>query len=171
MLYWKRPSSPFISGIVMLVSSSSTNFWVSNFTEKTKHTLTDHTAVIMNTSTSSSTEKIISVLSVISVLHRPNTSSTILQTIHPQIIFVFYVLLWETLCDEMINFPLCYVMFSLLMLWLSSLPAETQLSVMRIYFNLLLVCLYPLSWGGASVFQIANVNVGRGQLRWILLDQ
>lgn len=26
MVYWKRPSLPFISGIVMLLSSSSTNF-------------------------------------------------------------------------------------------------------------------------------------------------
>lgn len=32
IVYWKRPSWPFISGILMLLSSSSTNFRVSNFT-------------------------------------------------------------------------------------------------------------------------------------------
>lgn len=35
MVYWKRPSSPFISGILMLLSSSSTNFRVSAFTADT----------------------------------------------------------------------------------------------------------------------------------------
>ena len=37
MVYENRPSLPLISGILMLLISSSTNFWVSNFTENTKH--------------------------------------------------------------------------------------------------------------------------------------
>lgn len=39
IVYWKRPSFPVISGIVMLLISSSTNFWVSNFTENTQKTV------------------------------------------------------------------------------------------------------------------------------------
>lgn len=37
MEYWKRPSFPCISGMVMFPSSSSTNFCVSYFTEERKN--------------------------------------------------------------------------------------------------------------------------------------